>query len=147
MTHPIDDNSSEPVDFLAVVNNGPPDGLKIVTGWRKPGNVDEFGKNLALNRLFLVSSNGSAGAQEVLHLFGVEEPIVFDGWALLWGHASVRHGPMRADGHTMAAVDTKLLSIFSGGWYGFLVLYFNDSYGALSDTQTVLFAFVLICNK
>jgi hypothetical protein len=121
--------------------------LKIVTGWGKPGNVDEFGKNLARNRLLLVSSNGSAGAQEVFHLFRVEEPIHSDRWTLLGGHASVGHGSVWTDGHTMATVDTELIRIFSGNGDRFIVLYFNDSCGALCNTQTVLLAFLLICNK
>jgi hypothetical protein len=47
----------------------------------------------------------------------------------------------------MAALDTELIRIFGGGGDGFIVLYFDDSRGALSDTQTVLLAFFLICNK
>ena len=83
----------------------------------------------------------------MLYLFRVEEPFLSDRRTLPGGHASVGHGSLWADGHTMAAVDTELIGIFGGDRDGFIVLYFNDSYGALSDTQTVLPAFLLICNK
>jgi hypothetical protein len=121
--------------------------LQIVTGWGKTGNVDEFAQNLAFNRLLLISSNGSAGAQEVFHLFGVEEPILSDRWTLLGSHAPVGHGSVWTDSHTMAALYTEFIRIFSGDGDRSIVLYFNDSRGALSDTQTVLLAFLLICNK
>jgi hypothetical protein len=51
----------------------------------------------------------------VFHLLRVEEPILSDRWTLFRGHALVGHGPMWADGHTMAAMDTKLIGILGGG--------------------------------
>jgi hypothetical protein len=47
----------------------------------------------------------------------------------------------------MAALDTEVMRIFGGGGDGLIVLHFDDSRGTLSDTQTVLFTFLLICNK
>jgi len=147
VAHPVDDQSRQAPDLLAIVKDQPPHGLKVVTGRCKSGDLDELGKDFALYGLFLVCSDGSTGAQEVFHLFRVEKPIPSDRRALLWGHIFVRHGSMRTYGHTMTAVNAEFISIVSGGRDWVLILEFHDPKGALSDTQTVLLAFFLICYK